>query len=298
MRKLQTLVVIFTAIFILPRPVRAEEGEGPIVYFPMDNGGSGPRSLAAPGLPILYHGGPVMGTAPDGSNTPNLYYVWYGAWDGNTALDILPDLAANIGGSPYFNIETTYTDADANPVLNVVNYGGSSFDAYSQGTTVSSVNTIVRAALDNGDLPVDDAGVYLVLTSADVTTSGFCSGYCAYHTSFSYSGIRIKTGFVGNPERCLNGCARNRQTSPNDNLGADGMANTIAHEFVEAVTDPVGNGWFDGSGRENADKCAWTFGDVFIEPNGSQANVTWGSRDYLIQQNWANDGAGYCAQSF
>src|ERR1700687_2651331 len=110
MRKLRTLAVIFAAISVSPRQVRAEEGEGPIVYFPMDNGGSGPRSLAAPGLAILYRGGPVRGTAPDGSNAPNLYYVWYGAWDGNTALDILPDLAANIGGAPLCNNRNYHHD--------------------------------------------------------------------------------------------------------------------------------------------------------------------------------------------
>ena len=298
MNKLSTLVAGFALCIAASSQVRAEEDEGPVVYFPVQNENAAQELLAAPGLPILYHGGAVMGTNPDGSNTPNLYFVWYGDWDGNTALDILPDMAANIGGSAYFNINTTYTDGAGNPVINATNFGGYSFDFYSQGTAVSSVNTIVRGALDRGDLPVDDAGVYLVLTSSDVTTNGFCSSFCAYHTSFSYSGTRIKTGFIGNPERCITHCAANRVTSPNDNLGADGMANTIAHEFEEAVTDPSGGGWFDSRGQENADKCAWTFSDVFTEPNGSRANVTWGVRDYLIQRNWANDGAGYCAQSF
>ena len=38
----------------------------------------------------------------------NVYFIWYGNWSGNTATTILPDLAGNIGGSPYFNINTTY----------------------------------------------------------------------------------------------------------------------------------------------------------------------------------------------
>lgn len=28
----------------------------------------------------------------------------------------------------------------------------------------------------------------------------------------------------------------------------------IAHELVETVTDPLGNGWYDSAGNENADK--------------------------------------------
>lgn len=298
MEKLKIVASAVSLCIVATGAVRAEETQEPIHYFPLDLDGGRQGSVNAPGSPMIFHGGPVMGTNPDGSNVPNLYYVWYGDWNGNTALDILPDLAANIGGSAYFNINTTYTDASGNPVINAAVFGGNAFDSYSQGSTVSSVNTIVRGALDRGALPVDENGVYLVLTSADVTTNGFCSRFCAYHTALTYGASRIKTGFVGNPERCLSGCARNRTTSPNDNLGADGMANTIAHEFEEAVTDPLGTAWFDSQGRENADKCAWTFDNVFFEPNGSRANVTFGARDYLIQRNYVNDGVGYCAQGF
>lgn len=160
------------------------------------------------------------------------------------------------------------------------------------------MSNVVRGALDRGDLPLDYNGIYFVLTSTDATTSGFCSRFCGYHGAFSFQGTPVKYGFIGNSERCLNGCARNRVTSPNDNLGADGMANIIAHELEEAVTDPQLNAWYDSRGQENADKCAWTFSDVFTEPNGSLANVTLGARDYLIQRNWMNDGVGYCTQSF
>src|SRR5215472_8442052 len=159
MNKLSTLVAGFALCIAASSQVRAEEDEGPVIYFPVQNENAGQALLAAPGLPILYHGGAVMGTNPDGSNTPNLYFVWYGDWTGNTALDILPDMAANIGGSAYFNIETTYTDGAGNPVLNAANYGGSAYDFYSQSTVVTSLSAIVRGVLDRGDLPLDDNGV-------------------------------------------------------------------------------------------------------------------------------------------
>src|ERR1044071_8499304 len=51
---------------------------------------------------IFYHGGPLI------LGTTNVYYIWYGNWAGNTATTILTDLAQSIGGSPYYNINTTY----------------------------------------------------------------------------------------------------------------------------------------------------------------------------------------------
>src|SRR6516165_10781756 len=53
---------------------------------------------------IQYHGGPVM------LGTKNVYLIWYGNWSGNTAQHIVPNLIHNLNGSPYFNINTTYTD--------------------------------------------------------------------------------------------------------------------------------------------------------------------------------------------
>jgi len=274
---------------------------GSIVYTPIDPGFV---IEPPPGITddngIQFHGGPVLGTNPDWSNVPNIYLVWYGNWAGNTALDILPDFVSNLGGSPYYNINTSYTDRLGNPVLNAANYGGSAFDSYSQGTslTATRIAIVVRDAIARGDLPLDYDGVYFVLTSADVTDSGFCVSYCGWHSYFTYQSTVIKFSFVGNPDRCLRGCARNRVTSPNDNLGADGMSNIIAHEFEEAVTDPEVTAWYDIHRQENADKCAWTFGTTFTEPNGSMANMTLGTRDYLIQRNWVNDSGGYCALSY
>jgi hypothetical protein len=33
-------------------------------------------------------------------------------------------------------------------------------------------------------------------------------------------------------------------------------------------------------------------------PNGAKYNVTLGSRNYLIQQNWVNASGGFCAKSY
>jgi hypothetical protein len=242
---------------------------------------------------IFYHGGPLM------LGTPNAYYIWYGSWSGNTATTILTDLAGHIGGSPYFDINTTYYDGSNTHVSGMVSYAGSTTDNYSQGSNLSDagVQAVVAGAIAGG-LPKDTNAVYFVLTSADVNeTSGFCTQYCGWHTHGTIFGSDIKYSFVGNPDRCPSACEA-QSTGPNGNAGADGMASIIAHEFEEAVTDPDLNAWYDHRGAENADKCAWTFGTTSTASNGAAYNMTLGSRNYLIQQNWVNASGGYCAKSY
>jgi hypothetical protein len=246
---------------------------------------------------ITYHYGPLI--LNGAKNGVNVYYIWYGNWSGNTAMQILTDLANNIGGSPYFNINTTYFNASNTHVTNAVTLMGSTTDNYSQGTSLndSSIASIVSLAISKG-LPKDTNGVYFVLTSSDVNeVTGFCTQYCGWHTHGTISGSDIKYSFVGNPDRCPNACEEQTTSSPNNNTGADGMASIIAHELEESTTDPDLNAWYDGYGNENADKCAWTFGTTHPASGGGVYNMTLGSRQYLIQQNWVNSGSGYCALS-
>jgi Phosphate-induced protein 1 conserved region len=243
---------------------------------------------------ISYNGGPVM------TGTTLVYYIWYGNWGGNSANTILENFARNIGGSRYFNINTTYYNGSNVHVTNGVNYGGSTTDNYSRGTSLSdaAVQGIVIDAINSNRLPKDPNGVYFVLTSADVNeTSGFCKTYCAWHTYGTISGTDIKYSFVGNPDSCPSACAP-QTIGPNGNAGADGMASLIAHELEESVTDPDLNAWYDQRGMENADKCAWTFGTVYKTSNGAYANMLLGGKDYLIQRNWVNASGGYCAISY
>ena len=59
--------------------------------------------------------------------------------------------------------------------------------------------------------------------------------------------------------------------------------------FSEAITDADGNAWFDSSGSEIGDKCAWQF----------QSCVNLTSGNWQLQMEWsnsANGGAGACIQ--
>jgi hypothetical protein len=260
------------------------------VYHPGEAGDHpGPaRIRGGGGNGISYHGGPLIlgGT--------NIHLIWYGNWNNNTATTILPDFAQHIGGSPYFNINTTYTDGSGKAVTNMCNLSTQANDNYSHGTSLTDASIQAIVAAQN---PTDTNGVYFVLTSADVNeTSGFCTQYCGWHTHATIGGSDIKYSFVGNPDRCPSACEA-QTTSPNGNAGADGMASIIAHELEEATTDPDLNAWYDQRGAENADKCAWTFGQTHTAGNGSLYNMTLGSREYLIQQNWVNANGGFCALS-
>jgi hypothetical protein len=249
---------------------------------------------------VEYHGGPVL-NKPSGTN---VYFIWYGNWSGDSSKLILTDFAQRIGGSPYFNINTTYYDYDKgghqDPVFNKVNYVASVNDNYSMGQSLSDnrVAQLIAGHLGN-DLPIDENGVYFVLTSADVNQQEFCVNYCAFHgfltaTFSNGQSFDIKGAWVGNPNQCPAACTV-QDPSPNNNPAADSMASFVAHELEESVTDPDGNAWYDSYGNENADLCVWTFGTTKTLPNGSSYNMKLGNRPYMIQQNWVNAKGGYCA---
>ena len=70
------------------------------------------------------------------------------------------------------------------------------------------------------------------------------------------------------------------------------MVTILAHEIVETTSD-FNSAWsFDPGAKnaagvsmakeESADACVWTFGNNRLE----NSNVLWGSKRFLIQQNW------------
>ena len=244
---------------------------------------------------IEYHNGAVLGTAAAGVN---VYIIWYGDWSNNTATDIVPDFLSHLTGSPWYGITSTYTDAANKPVTNKVTLVKQMVDSYSHGSSLTNaaLADVVKTALTNKALPIDQNAVYFVLTSSDVKQgagiNSFCNLYCGWHnTGAGVAGgktVNIRYAFVGDASRCITSCAA-QSTSPNGNPGADGMVSVIAHELSEAVTDAdIATGWrfYTTDGNENADECAWTFGTEYTTGNGSLANMKLGTRDYLVQQNW------------
>ena len=257
---------------------------------------------------ILYHDGPVMG----GSVSPAVYLIWYGNWSdpnspGNHLLtrNILLDYISNLGSSPYFRINTGYPDSSGEAPNGALIYAGSVDDTYSHGIELNpvSLKNIVSEAVLAGWFPLDTTGIYLVLSSSDV--SGTDAGFCVpkappHHGIATVVGAGLKYAYVGNPMRCPSIAAANHssQPTPNSNLAADAMASTIAAVLSTTLTNPLGNGWFDRNGLENATKCRDSFGQTYLTENGARANMRLGLRDYLLQQIWVNhQRKGFCGLS-
>ena len=261
----------------------------------------GPASAQSNKSPIEYQGGPLI------TRTPNVYLIWYGGWANNSARSILTEFITSLGGSPYYNINTTYYDGSGARPNNGLIYGGGADNLYSRGPSLneSDVQEVVSASILNAQLPLDPNGIYLVLTSADVSATGFCTDRCEFHDHMSILGTNVRYAFVGNADRCPQVCASqftdqgNNLPTPNDNLGADAMASWIAHVLSGIVTNPDGRGWLDDQKRENSDRCQSTFGRTYATANGARANMRlYFGRDFLIQQNWVNADHGYCALSY
>lgn len=252
---------------------------------------------------INYNGGPIM------SGNVNVYFIWYGNWNGsgnNTAttvnqLTALFGGTGALGGSGYEKINTTYADTVNVVTGNLAHAGTDQYPGYSNGTKLrdTSIKQITTNYINQmqGGVP-DPNGLYFVLTSSDVNeTSGFCTKYCGWHTHASINGVDVKYSFVGNPDRCPSGCEA-ESTAPSGDSAANGMASIMAHESEEAISDPDLNAWYDSSGAENADKCAWKFGPKSTASNGSTYNQTLGGYQWLIQMNWENMSGGGCAQTY
>jgi len=266
-----------------------------------------PTSTVKTNSRILYNGGYVL------IGSANLYVIWYGCWDetcraGNTVTQsIARDFMFNVGSSPYMQINAMYPNSAGQAPSGAVLYGGESFDQYSHGLelTAADIKAIVSAQIEGNLLPPDPAGIYLVLASADVSSSatGFCvPGAFPHHGSgFDANGVLFKYAFAGNAARCPSVAAPQffdsngtELPTPNGNLAGDAMVSTIAHLINVVVTNSFGTGWFDRYGLQTADKCFGEFGPTYLV-NGGRANIKLGQRDFLIQQNWINDRKGHCA---
>jgi hypothetical protein len=277
-------------------------------------GGRAGKVKGGAGTGISYHGGPVLQAATkvvsvywsastiyNGGPTPGTYGT--GAGDGSLVGYFL----SHLGGSSYFNINTTYTDGSKTPINNVVNYTGywaNNTNAPSGTTSVSdaSMLAMLQSGFNSGALTYDAGTLYAIFTSGQVNLGGgFGTQYCAYHWygNVSIGGVSKRVLYAAMPYTYAYRSACTEGTpSPNGDAAADAELNVLAHEVEETTTDMYGTAWYDNRGYENADKCAWNFGTTFTTSNGGVANVVIGGRNFLVQQNWVNAGSGGCRQSW
>jgi hypothetical protein len=114
------------------------------------------------------------------------------------------------------------------------------------------------------------------------------ANYCAYHSYGTCGVTRVQFAYFFNLDGDP-GCDP-QDTSGQHSQGLAAIANVSGHELSEARTDPASPGaWYDSSGEENGDKCAWTFGTPLV----TFTNET----EWKIQGEWSNNayntGTGY-----
>lgn len=266
------------------------------------------------GTGISYHGGPVL---QSGTKVAAIYWASAPIFTGGPAVgtagsgssdgSLVGFFLRNLGGSPYFNINTTYKDGSGRAILNSVSYtqywaNGTSAPSGTTSISDAQMISMLQSGFNSGALSYDASTVYAIFTSGKVNLGGgFGTQYCAYHThgTVSINGVSKTVLYAAMPynyaypSACTSGYA-----AANGDPGADYEVNTLAHEIEETTTDMMGNAWYDNRGYENADKCAWKWGTTYGTAAGGTANMKIGGKDFLVQQNWKNAGSGGCVLSY
>ena len=231
------------------------------------------RSRRSPDM--TWHNGSIMTS----SAVTAIY--WGSSWNSsNPKVSGLQSFYLGFNGSNYAKTSDEYSGSNGQVGPNN-SYGGYVIDttAATGGNQVSPILAEVCRAVPN---PVSN-GYYPVYT--DVKRGN--ATYCAWHSYGSCGGTPVQIAFFFNLDNDP-GCD-SQDTSGLHSQGLAALANVSAHELSEARTDPRNGGWYDASGNENGDKCAWTF-------NVPLVTFTDGSR-WRLQGEWSNHaydtGTGY-----
>jgi PKD repeat protein len=274
-----------------------------------------------------YHGGPVMGTVATPGDVTVTPIYWDPAHTMSASYRSVIDgyitnVAADDGKttnvfSGYAQYGATYdihagtprvaTDAmtdGCSPDSGAV-YSDSS--GYTACVTDAQIQTELNKVLSADGLPNGLAYSYAVFLPKGVEScedgrdnaeNGVCtvsaSGgtFCAYHSSTAggaiYSDVPFPiysslTGFSCGTEDVFGA-----DQSPNGQTDADVVLSPLSHELTEAVTDPLGNAWFDRAGNEVGDDCAGLFGTT-SGTFGALYNQTINGAHYLTQETFSNE---------
>jgi hypothetical protein len=229
--------------------------------------GQGP-SAGSPDM--TWHGGPVL----PATSVSAIY--WGTSWSSATfvgdKISGLDGFYSGIGSSHYAGTNTEYIGSNGQ-VTATVSYLGFTVDTSAAPKSSPRTSTILNEVCARIANPVTN-GYYPVY----VDTPRGHARYCAWHSWGSCNGTQVQFGFFFNLDGDP-GCDP-QDGSGSHSQGLAALANVSGHEISEAMTDPRGDGWYDSSGSENADKCAWTFGAPLLTfSNGTR---------WKIQGNWSN----------
>jgi len=268
----------------------------------------------APVSQMVNHGGMVLS---EGINVVSVYWHTAPIYAGGPAAgtynttssladnSLMGFFLRNVGGSPWYNITSSYTTMQNVPLKNTVTYAGywannTNVPPDGSGVLNATMVTMLQSGFDSGKIVYNPNTVYMIFSAGTVNLGRFTgSSYCAYHT---YATMKINGKYqivlyaaMPYAYSWSFGCSSFfTAPSPNNDKPAEVEINIAAHELTETQTNPINSAWYDGGRQENGDKCAWQYGDTKIAANGGKYNVTLAGKNFLIQQNWVNTTTAGC----
>jgi hypothetical protein len=231
------------------------------------------QALARRSVNMTYHGGVIMPSA-----TVKTIF-WGTSWSASDPkIAGLGSFYSGYNQSHYALTTTEYTGSNGQvgPTVSLL----SSVVDNTAASGGNSTSAILGEACKFFTGPNDGNAFYAVYT--DLPRGN--AGYCAWHSSGTCSGTTVRFAFFWKLDGDA-GCDPQDTTTGNPQ-GLAALANVSAHELAEAMTDPGSPGaWYDSSGAENGDKCAWAFNVPSVTfSNGSK---------WKLQGEWSN--AAYTA---
>lgn len=206
-----------------------------------------------------YHDGDLL----TGKNSINL--IWYGKFLPSQKAIIADFITSLVPSSQshqvqpsvaiwWNNIEKFYTTSTTKKSSFIrLSLGQQIVDEnYSLGKSLK-MQQIEQLAAKGDQL---DNTINVVLTSSDVAVEGFCSSKCGTHGSLPSK--KLAYIWVGNSEtQCPGQCAwpfhqpiygpqSPPLVAPNNDVGLDGMVINLASLLAGTVTNPFGNGYYQG----------------------------------------------------
>ncbi|KAJ4761574.1 Protein EXORDIUM [Rhynchospora pubera] len=213
---------------------------------------------------LKYHNGEVLQ-----GNIP-VHIIWYGDFSSpqkSIIIDFLNSLTSSTWGQSNPSVAQWWSTIDQLYLSKVsnqqtqINLGNQIDWSYWWGKYLT-MSQIAQIASNAG---TPRGGITLVLTAKDVTVEEFCSSHCAFHGSDQSAGTTFI--WVGNSEsQCPGQCAwpfhqplygpqSPPLVPPNGDVGIEGMIINLASMLAGAVSNPFGNGYYQGSTEAPMEAC-------------------------------------------
>lgn len=219
---------------------------------------------------MIDHGGPVI----PGSKA---YFIYWGP-PASFPSDImkLESLAQGLSSSSYLDIMGQYMRGASISTNFVMSASDISAPPAHGPQTSAIVSEACKMIAANG-WALDPNALYTVVTSNFPKVN-----YCAWHSHGTCSGVDIKVAYIPNASGVA-GCDPGNLFNCNQySQGTRSIADSYAHEFFEAITDPDINAWYDSRGEEIADKCEFMYSSCVDLGRGNS---------WQLQEEWSNVGS-------